>query len=197
MAWLIYSYQIKVNGSRFPVQVPVFHSGCVSFKYGPPLCWGTLGILSKMHVRRLFIGFHVILRGYLRTGSVNEVKNKDTGKEMLILIITEDKQRLLWVSKDQHYWVRCKKEDCVYLSGKRIGIYESYGNTCMCLYLEKRDTRFTEKRHGRGATTVDDIQPEGRGTCYLRLYKHCDATGKQHRVSRSEKKCCPGCWLCF
>ena len=39
----------------------------------------------------------------MRTVSVNKVKNKDTGKEMLILIITEDKQRLLWVSKDQNY----------------------------------------------------------------------------------------------
>ena len=34
----LYINQIKVNGSSFPVQVSGFPSGCISFKYGPPLC---------------------------------------------------------------------------------------------------------------------------------------------------------------
>ena len=83
MALLIYIYQIKVNGFRFPVQVSSFHSGCVSFKYGPPLCWSTLRILSKMVNIGMcdvcFHGFHVILIGYMvKVG--NRGKKKDTGK---------------------------------------------------------------------------------------------------------------------
>ena len=54
-----------------------------------------------------------------------------------------------------------------------------------------------KKGMGGCATRVDDIQPEGRGTCYSRLYKHCDATGKQHRVSRSEKNVVQGAGYAF
>ena len=84
----IYIYQIKVNGSRFPVQVSVFQSGCVSVKYGPPLCWGTLRILSKMLNRSMcdvcLLGLTSSGRVYAE-GSVHEAKNKETGKKMKLL----------------------------------------------------------------------------------------------------------------
>ena len=85
MAWLIYIYRIKVHGSRFPEQVSVFQSGDVSVKYGPPLCWGTLRILSKMlnsrHAQRLFIGFLRHLERLYGEGSVNEAKIKIQGRK--------------------------------------------------------------------------------------------------------------------
>ena len=43
----------------------------------------------------MFNGFHVISGGYMGRGGVTEAKNKDTGKEMLKLIMTEDKQGLV------------------------------------------------------------------------------------------------------
>ena len=99
MAWSIYIYQRKVNGSRFPVQISGLNWCCVSFKYGPPLCWGTLRVLSKMlnrrHVRRLFMGFTSSWEG-IWGGVGNLGKNKDTGNDMLKLIITEGKQGLIW-----------------------------------------------------------------------------------------------------
>ena len=45
-------------------------------------------------------------------------------------------------------------------------------NTCMCLYLEKRDTRFSKKGLWLGATRVDSMQSgERTDRCYLWLYK--------------------------
>ena len=56
---------------------------------------------------------------------VTEAKNKDAGKELLQIIITDDKQELAWsYSQDQKYWVGFKGWGYVYHSGKRRGIYK-------------------------------------------------------------------------
>ena len=62
MALWIYIFQIKVNGSHFPVRVFGFYSGCVSFKYGPPLCWGTLRIPSTPVRARGGLSWECVLR---------------------------------------------------------------------------------------------------------------------------------------
>ena len=104
----MYIYQIKINGSCFPVQVSVFHSGCVSFKYGPR----SVEALFEFSRRSWTVGIcDVCLMGFTSSsnvcgkGWVTEATNKDT------MEWNDEKTNKGWcrVSKDQNSWVRCKE----------------------------------------------------------------------------------------
>ena len=67
------------------VHVSVFHSGCVSAQYGPPL-------LLRLSSNYLEDVEHRKVRRHFKGRLGNSGQNKDTDKEMLNLIITGDKQ---------------------------------------------------------------------------------------------------------
>ena len=131
MAWLIYSYQIKFIGSRFPVQVSVFHFGCLSFKHGPPLCWDfsrrcwTVGMCDVC-----LFGFHVILRGYTGRGRLMRPKIKIRGRT---------------------YWVRTKttgwsvRRRIAYTTLKIGWIYMNHTEIHVCACIWRREICDSEK----------------------------------------------------
>ena len=137
-------------------------------------------MLNSRHVRRQFNGFHVILRGYMGRDGWMGQKIKICWNWLL-----EKSNKGWWgVSKDKNYWVRCKDGDFVYFSGKRRGYINLEKNTCMCLYLEKRDTRFRKKVR-LGAIRVDGMQSgEVERKVLLWLYKCWEATQNNMYVAK-------------
>ena len=140
--------EIKVNGSSSPVTFSGLHSGCVSFKYGHPLCWGTLRILLKMlNIGMCDVrcnGFYVNLRGiWWGVGNWDQNKRHGNGD---IEVDYNRKQGWCWVSQDQNYWVGFEEGVRISLR-KKEEIYESRENICMCLYLE---INYLENKNGRG-----------------------------------------------
>ena len=78
-------------------------------------------------------------------------------------------------------WLGVRIRDAYTSPEKEWDILTLRKNTCMCLYLEKRDTRFREKKVRLGAIRVDGMQSgELEGYVLLWLYKRREATQKQH-----------------
>ena len=142
MAWLIYIYQIKVNGFGFTEQVSGFHSGCISFKYGPPLCWGTLRILSKM-LNLDTCMCDVCLMGLMSSwediwGGPGNLGKKNTGGRRCWSWLWQ----LVGLIRAKNTGWGVRRGLCIPLWMKGWGIEESWENTCISLFLGKTYMRF-------------------------------------------------------
>ena len=77
------------------------------------------------------------------SGGLTETKNKDTGKGMLKLIITEDKHGLVW-----GYLVKTKNTGRGFRGG---GDYVNHSRkiyVCVCIY--RTEIRYLENKNGHG-----------------------------------------------
>ena len=134
---------MKINGSRFLVQVSGFHAGCVSFKYCPRFVGGTLRILSKMLTKGMcgacLIGltssWEIIWGGQGNWGE------KKIGEGDVEVDYNKNKLRLVLGKSGPIYWVGCKEGITYTTPEERRGIWKSW-EKCISLYLGKRDMRF-------------------------------------------------------
>ena len=132
------------------MQVSGFHSGCVSFKYCQPLCWGTLRIFWKtLNIGMCDVCFHgiyAILRGYTWWWVGNRGKKiKIQGRRCRGWLVQKTNKGWCGVSQDQKYWTGLKVGGVTYITPEKgVNLKKIY--VCACIW--RTEINYLENKNG-------------------------------------------------